>query len=292
MDIAFRHFRLGLMPRFITVAMCYGAAVVMQLAGFGPLGMLLVLPAWFILDLKPITNKPKDQGLEEWRAVSDGEITRIADSIKTARKLRLTQGGRKVLQVLLFIVLFIVANMLSFASPGLGMVASNFVLFAVPALFAGKVTIFIPADLDMKMSGFLTLLNSKLPKAFTLTPYLRFDKDKDGLDVPEDIRFMLEPRRKPADLIGVQLQSSINNGANGKVPYMYAVALCHGQSGTAYRAFSGMKARGFIVEAGGDDAYGTVVVRQQTTGTGYHTKDADCQRLFDLMLQALKALAA
>jgi hypothetical protein len=38
-----------------------------------------------------------------------------------------------------------------------------------------------------------------------------------------------------------------------------------------------------VVEAGGDDDYGSVVLRQETSGTGYATKPSDCARLFELV---------
>jgi hypothetical protein len=38
-----------------------------------------------------------------------------------------------------------------------------------------------------------------------------------------------------------------------------------------------------VVEAGGDDDYGSVVLRQETSGTGYHTKPSDCARLFEVV---------
>ena len=62
-----------------------------------------------------------------------------------------------------------------------------------------------------------------------ITLYLRLDKSKEGQQIPEDIRLMVEPRRKPADFLGVQLQVAANTGSNGSVPHMYAVFLCKGK---------------------------------------------------------------
>ena len=36
----------------------------------------------------------------------------------------------------------------------------------------------------------------------------------------------------------------------------------------------------FIMERGGDEEYGTIVIRQKTDGTGYHTNLSDCRRLY------------
>ena len=195
--------------------------------------------------------------------------------------------GRNAVKILSFFVIIFIMFVLAPVSPGFSMAIFNFALFSVPAFFYGKVAVFIPPDLDLKIPGFMTLLNASRPSGQVLTPYLRFDKDMEGRDVPEDIRFMLEPKRKPEDLVGIQFQSSINNGANGRVSYMYAVVLCRGRSGPTYAYFARISTRTFIVEAGGDDEYGTVVVRQKTSGTGYHTKNADCQQLFELMAGTL-----
>ena len=287
MDIQFKRFKLGVSSRLTIAACCYAASILVQVQfGFLP-GLFLILAGWLFLGIKPTTNKPKDQGLEEWRAVSDSEITRIADNLKASRKIRAVIVGRKALRILGAFGLVFLVFLLAPVSLGVSMAVFNFAMFSVPAFFFGKVSIFVPADLDLKISGFMTLLNASRPAGQVLTPYLRFDKDEEGRDVPEDIRFMLEPKRKPADLVGIQFQSSINNGANGKVPYMYAVVLCRGKTGPTYEYFSRLSTRTFIVEAGGDKDYGTVVVRQKTGGTGYHTKNADCQRLFEHMSGAL-----
>ncbi|MFH2116393.1 MAG: hypothetical protein ABIJ86_17970 [Spirochaetota bacterium] len=287
MEIQFTRFKLGLSSRFTIAACCYAASILVQVQfGFLP-GLVFILAGWLFLGIKPTTNKPKDQGLEEWRAVSDTEITRIVDNLKASKKIRAVIIGRKALRILGAFGLVFIVFLLAPISLVVSMAAFNFALFSVPAFYFGKVSIFIPSDLDLKIPGFMTLLNASRPAGQVLTPYLRFDKDEEGRDVPEDIRFMLEPKRKPDDLVGIQFQSSINNGANGKVPYMYAVVLCRGKTGLTYEYFSRLSTRIFIVEAGGDSEYGTIVVRQKTGGTGYHTKNGDCQRLFEQMAGAL-----
>jgi hypothetical protein len=307
MELSFRVFKLDINARMIVAAGCYAAAVALRLA-FAPGGPLasgesmaiapgveaasfILIPiAWLVLGLKPITNKPKDQGLEEWRPVSDAEITRVADAVKSARAANAEMTKKKVRNGALIVGTLIAAGIVINWFRPLAFVLLYFGLFAVPGVFGGRVRIFVPDEIGLKLSGFLTLLNADRPKDIVLTPYLRFDKDEAGLDVPEDIRFMMEPRTKPEDLVGVQFQAAVNNGANGRVPYMYAVVLCRGREGAAYRALQNITARGFLVEPGGDEQYGTVVVRQQTTGTGYHTRDQDCRRLVDVMIEALAAL--
>ena len=93
---------------------------------------------------------------------------------------------------------------------------------------------------------------------------------------------MVEPRRKPADFLGVQMQVAVNKGPDGNVPYMYSVFLCKGK-GRTYEALSTERFGEYEHEPGGDTEYGYVVVRQKTSGTGYQTTDADVRRLYEMV---------
>ncbi len=293
MESHFRFLKLGLRARLIATACLFAAAAILQIPSSNlALGIPFIAAGWFLLAIKPVTNKPKDQGLEEWRAVTDGEIARIADGLKRTKKLKVNLAGPAALKAMLLVIMVVVAGGAAAVSPRVSLALFNLCLFAIPGLFFGSLRAHLPPELDMKMSGFLAVLNVPRPEGYILTPYLRFDKDAEGRDVPEDLRLMLEPRRKPDDLVGIQFQSAINNGANGKVPYMYAVVLTKGKDGPAHKKFRTMAARGFEVEPGGDADYGTVVVRQETSGGGYHTTDDDCESLMVLMIKALGKVSA
>ena len=161
-------------------------------------------------------------------------------------------------------------------------------MLAIPVFFTGNVSLWTPQELARKMSVFESILASGPLEGgdIILTPYLRLDKDKQGRQIPEDIRLMVEPRRKPADFLGVQLQVAINKGPNGPVPYMYAVFLCKGK-GDSYQRFAAERYGEFVREPGGDKDYGYVVVRQRTERGGYHTTPDDCRELFALVKQKL-----
>ncbi len=289
MQYHFRHLKLGLAARLVAVGFLYAGTVAIQIAfGSTMVGLPLVVVACFLLALKGATNKPKDQGLEEWRAVTDGEVARISDSITRSKKLRASLVGRSILTVFFVVAMLFVSFILALANSRLSLLLVDASLFLIPGLFFGSVKAHVPPELDMKLSSFVAAMDVPLPTGFVLTPYLRFDKDDQARDVPEDLRLMLEPRRKPLDLVGIQFQVSINKGANGNVPYMYAVVLTKGRKGPSHAAFKSLKARGFEVEAGGDDEYGTVVIRQSTEGGGYHTTGKDCSSLMNMMLKALE----
>ena len=211
-----------------------------------------------------------------------------SDNLSRSRRLRLSGAGPLVLKIILVVFVSLVTLGTAFDMPWFSLVLLDFLLFSFPALFFGKLKVHVPDELNRKISGFLAAMGVPRPADFVLTPYLRFDQDEQGRDVPEDLRLMLEPKRKPEDLVGVQFQSASNKGANGPVPYMYAVVLTKGKNGPTHRLFSTMSARGYEVEPGGDASYGTVVVRQDTGGGGYHTSDDDCERLVKLMVKALQ----
>lgn len=285
----FKYLKLGLGARLAIAGTLFALAAAAQVAAASSLpGLPFAVAAWFVLALKPASNKPRDTGLEEWRAVSDGEVARIADNLVRSKKLRTSVAGPAVLKAFLLTVLLFAAFSASWDAPRFSLALLDLCLFCVPGMFFGRVSAHVPLEFDQKLSRFVAAMDVARPDGFILTPYLRFDKDDEGRDVPEDLRLLLEPKRKPADLVGVQFQASINKGANGNVPYMYAVVLTKGKTGPAYSAFRTMSAHGFEVEAGGDADYGTVVVRQDTGNGGYHTTDDDCERLMTLMIKALQ----
>jgi hypothetical protein len=68
------------------------------------------------------------------------------------------------------------------------------------------------------------------------------------------------------------------------------VFLCRGK-GPTYQALSDTPFRGWVKEPGGDKEYGYVVVRQKTSGTGYHTTSEDVRRLYDMVKSTLTSMS-
>ena len=296
MEKDFRFLPLGLPARFVVSGCLFalGAALELLFPLTFVMGVAVSMLGWLPLMLVNATNKPKDQGLEEWRLVSMAEIDRLDDSLAQTRKLRRSVGspGRAALAVLL-VVLFVIVLVsgLSAGRSDIVYVALNAVIFLVPALFFGKVKVHLPVDIALKMPCFRAVLSETPPAGVAVAPYIRFDKDDKGLDVPEDLRLLFELKRPPEDLVGVQVQAAINNGPNGPVPYLYAVVLTRGKDGPAHGAAARLKLKGYEVEAGGDKEYGTVVIRQKTSGGGYNTTPDDCTELASLCYRFLGSLA-
>ena len=273
-----------------------GAAVQILLPGAGGalLGAGLMIPGLVLIWSKGYRNKPLDLGFEDWQPVSAAEFTRVQSNLDQTRKRRYSVFYKAGFGVFLFILVLLFVP-ISFVL-GSGLLALFFFDAAVlllPLFFGANVRLWTPKELAFKMRSFQTIVKNEQTEGgdVIITPYLRLDKDKEGRQIPEDIRLMVEPRRKPEDFLGVQIQIAINNGPNGPVPYMYAVFLCKGK-GKTYTRLTAESFGNMVTEPGGDAEYGYIVIRQPTSGTGYHTTDADIRGLYSLVKEKLLALAA
>jgi len=291
----FRLFSLGLPARYALSSGLFaaGAALALALPPFGLLRLGVAALGWAPLLLRPATNRPDDQGLEEWRLVSMAEVDRLEDSLKEARSMR-RQMRSSLSSLIGFLAIGAISiALIASAASGRGDVAylAGFgAVFLVPGLFFGRVSVFRPEEIARKESSFVAFLSERPPEGVAVAPYIRFDKDSKGRDVPEDFRLLLEAKRPPADLVGIQVQCATNEGPNGEVPYLYAVVLTKGKSGPSYEAARRFRARGYEVEAGGDEEYGSVVITQQTGNGGYCTTPADCARLAKVCYDVLGGL--
>lgn len=293
----FRYFKLGAASRMALAAGLFAVGIALELSlKASPLpGFLVLMAGWLPLMLKKATNKPDDQGLEEWRPVPMSEVDRLDDGIRASIKLRAKTISWSAGVGLGLGVPALIASLFASMATGrsdIAFVAANVAALFVPALLFGRIKVFTPGTIAMKMPSFRAALSVRLPEGVNVSPYIRFDKDASGGDVPEDLRFMIELKRPPADLVGIQVQAAINKGPNGAVPYLYAVVLTKGKAGPSYRTARGARIDGFEVEPGGEGEYGTVVIRQSTEGGGYYTSPDDCRELVGAcaaLLQRIKA---
>jgi hypothetical protein len=259
--------------------------------GFVP-GIVVMVPGLVFLWAKNFKNKPMDIGQEDWQPASIREFDRIKSNLQLTRNKTFAVIYRPGFGTTMAILLIVVAFVLRGNHRVGAVVCIDALVLLIPFLFTGLISLWTPQELAFRMRVFEPILSSEQAEGgdIIITPYLRLDKDKEGHQVPEDVRLMVEPRRKPADFLGVQMQVAVNKGPNGNVPYMYSVFLCKG-TGATYKAISAMRFAGYEKEPGGDKEYGYVVVRQKTSGTGYHTTDADVHRLYDMVKQTLLGMA-
>lgn len=259
----------------------------------GPLlGTAIIIFGAVIISAKNYTNKPSDIGLEDWKPVSENEFTRIKTNLQLTKEIKFPfyfkMGCGGSLLIFFFFSIFIVFVFEAFR---MFLLVLDIMIILFPPFMTGIVKIWTPYDLKLKMDRFTVIMDkTKEDKDIVITPYLRLDKDKKGREIPEDIRIMIEPRRKPDDFVGIQFQVAINNGPNGSVPYMYAVYLCKGK-GKSFNTLNNTYFGPYIKEAGGDEEYGTIVVRQETSGGGYHTSNSNCVSLYEIVKSKLSDMS-
>ncbi len=260
-------------------------------AGFF-LGTVLMVPGLLFLSAHGFRNKPMDIGKEDWQPASVREFDRIKSNLQLTRQKRFSVIYRSGFGWFIAVVLAGVSIILAMSDlPFAALVTFDALVLLVPFLLTGNVKLWTPQELAFRMRVFDPILSTEQAEGgdIIITPYLKLDKDKEGHEIPEDIRLMVEPRRKPADFLGTQLQVAVNKGPNGSVPYMYAVFLCRGK-GATFQKLSAQRYEDFVKEPGGDAEYGYVVVRQKTSGTGYHTTDGDVRRLYELVKDKLESM--
>ncbi len=296
MEMRFVIAKVGFPVRLALLALCGAAGLALQVlipGGYGFLpGIVVMVPGILFMLARNYRNKPMDIGQENWQPASVREFDRIKSNLQLTREKGYAVIYRTGFGWFLALVLFVLAIILSGSGRRLGaLVCADALVLLIPFFFTGNVSLWTPQELAFRMRVFEPILSSEQAEGgdVILTPYLRLDKDKEGHQIPEDIRLMVEPRRKPADFLGVQLQVAVNKGPNGSVPYMYSVFLCKGK-GETYQALCRTRFDDFECEPGGDKEYGYIVVRQKTSGTGYHTTEADVRRLYDMVKQKLHAL--
>jgi hypothetical protein len=296
MEMTYSVAKMAFPARVAILAACGLAACAVQVlvpGGYGFLpGVIVMVPGILFMFRRNFKNKPMDIGQEDWQPASVREFDRIRNNLQMTREKRYSVIYRAGFGWFVAIVLLILALILWSAGRRLGaMVCADALVLLLPFLFSGNVSLWTPQELAFRMHVFEPILSSEQAEGgdIIITPYLRLDKDKENHQIPEDIRLMVEPRRKPADFLGVQMQVAVNKGPNGSVPYMYSVFLCKGK-GATYQALSRERFADYEHEPGGDKDYGYVVVRQKASGTGYHTTDADVRRLYEMVKEKLLAM--
>jgi hypothetical protein len=260
--------------------------------GMSALGLLVMLGGGVLLWAKNFKNKPADLGFEEWTAVSGEEYQRILDNMKQTKSRKQPfffsrAWGYGILWVAGMVAFFLFTMEMELR---ILLVVLQALIIIMPVALSGVFQVWYPREIALKLPCFEALVQAATQRkdpSITLVPYLRFDKDKAGRRIPEDLRLMVELHRGPEDFIGVQFQAAINNGPNGAVPYCYAVFLTRGL-GTTYIKLTAKLKTAYVMEAGGNEEYGTLVMRQKTGGGGYKTSPKDCQRLYESVMDLIK----
>jgi hypothetical protein len=305
MKAEFKHTGLSARTRFITAAFFYALAALLQLLPVFTArhltavpqnllrlaGIALCLIPLYFLKTRNFSNKPADLGKEDWKPVTMTEIDRLADRMRMIRRAPVPFQYRTGFPVMVtcFAFFALIAAGISRGPAGFFFVIYLYLVF-FPSLWFARFKKWYPRDLSAKLALFNPVFTHPFGGGVKLIPMIRFDEDKEGRKIPEDLRIMVEPKSKPADMVGAQLQLTFNQGPGGEVPYMYAVFITRG-TGAAWQELSRLRFKNYITQAEGPGKgeYATVVLRLNTKcrGDGYHTKEADIK---DLALHTEQAL--
>lgn len=303
-------FRLPVRTRLLLFGLLALTGAAIQFLFFFPLHTVIgfvffALAGLFVLGAS-YTKAPKDLGFEEWKPVTFNEFKRVEKNYELVKTARLPvylrkKAGRSMFIFLCFasflVLIFVLASSESAVFP---VILFDILLLFYPLFLTGNILLHTPKELEMKTRGFHGVIDDleRSGQEVRITPYFRFDKDSKGRLIPEDVRLMIEPRRKPPDLIGAQLQVSINNGPKGAVPYMYAVILTK-REGNSFERLRAMgwklvynrgREKKMITETGFEDEFAYLVVRQPTESGGYNTTDSQCIELARLVLYGMQQL--
>lgn len=283
--------------RLVVSAVLYLVSFILYYSVGFPAGKFLAFVAalipLFILYCPGISTRPKDRGEENWCPVTMGKIDSIIAMNSRLKSLKIPFFYNPVVMIpFLILVLFFLLFLYSFSGTSFNLFLLLIPVTAfVPFLFYGYIKKWYPARLINSVKIFEPVYSAILPENFLLVPYLRFDRDKSGMAVPEDVKFIYEPRRDIKGFNSVQFVLAWNNGPKGFVPYLYAVLLF---TDSALREKIIADCQGYICEAqntGEDGKIFPLVIRQNTSGTGYYTTKDDIHCLVSYVIMLLKSFS-
>jgi hypothetical protein len=198
------------------------------------------------------------------------------------------------------LIIFIIIFLINLRLRTLLIAVADILIMLYPLFLSGNIQLHAPKELSMKLDRFQAVIKDvrESGSETSITPYFRFDQDSAGQLIPEDVRLMMEPRRKPTDVIGAQMQITINKGPNGAVPYMYAVILAK-REGSSFSRLKTMQwklrygsgdEKVMIRETGEEENFSYLVIRQPTEGGGYSMNATECVELSRLVMHGLEQL--
>jgi len=112
------------------------------------------------------------------------------------------------------------------------------------------------------------------PHEVSLMVLLRGSADAEATQLPEDVKFKVDPAGHHPDFLGLYGQVVINDVQGSSHPYFYVVLVAKDPYGLAAAARRFQPPENTIVEIKRQDHVEVLVIRQRTTKTsGYETKD-------------------
>lgn len=301
---------LGYAPRMLLALAAVAVGIAIQVGGLNSI-VALVMGGAFVffgilltaVDAK--TNEPgKVRGKREWERVTPEEYARVKALVEAGRRWARRDlfginnaAGCGMFLLLAIVLLGVLLVLFSEREHGLVRVfALDAGLFLCLTFFVGTRKAWTPGDLIVKidvLSRFLQRQAAAPTPRLTFQPMMEVQKGAKDKQLPLDARLMVTVDNSPADLLGLQIQCSINRVNNTAFPYVYAVIIARKAFNLVGRLQNARPhPKDLLSFEQGDDEVDVAVLRQKTTKTsGYHTKPADQDRIVDHAVQLTLWLA-
>ncbi len=187
--------KIAFPARLVVFAGCAAVGLALQVlipGGYGFLpGLVVMVPGLIVSWARNFRNKPMDVGQEDWQPASVREFDRIKSNIQMTRQKRYAVIYRAGFGWFIAVVLAVLALIFSGADDRLAaLLCADALVLLLPFLFSGNVSLWTPQELAFRMRVFEPILSTEQAEGgdIIITPYLKLDKDKEGHQIPEDIR--------------------------------------------------------------------------------------------------------
>lgn len=313
--------------------------VVVQLTASVVVGWVFVLAAALLGAIASRSNKPTIVGKAEWKTVTPAELEQADRLIMGARKVSRQAAALSAnsatgcgLGALLLICIGVVAALSAAfldlrtgtgalllpvlrGGPVAVVVALDALTLLAPIWLSGLVKAWEPPQMNTRLAQLMFIYRaiSNDPRLEFL-PSLAMAKTSNGT-VPVDCKMMVRIKDADPDLLGIQVQTTINTVQGTKHPYTYCVLIAKPEFALLKRAErvidmpprGGFKAgiladsnakkeakharfAGALVELKTEGDTDILVVRQNTQGTGYATSPPQALTVFSAAYRLAKAV--
>lgn len=261
------------------------------------IGLVFVIAAAFIMKEKNFSNKPKDSLLKKdliWEKISLDKVKEISKKIKKCRKEYASSMS-------LFTYIKICLSVLIF----LGVVFFGISLdkYISPSVFFGTVIyIMIICYAKLCTGGRDYYYSEKLYNALNQQKDLPVPENWSSersvqiaqqVNIPMDLKSLLKPNHCPEGFMGIQVQTGINNGPNGKCAYTYCVVLADKKFGLTDKFNSCREkikefAKNTVIsdETKPNDTISVMVIRKN----GYSTSKNDADKITEISVRVVELM--
>jgi hypothetical protein len=240
---------------------------------------------------------------EDWRPVHRDEIQRILDVARRQktwdRDLFDITSWEGMFTLVLLVAGVVVAGKYAMpSSPFIAvMIAANAVAIFVPFWITGARRILKRDQLVIKSQLLLQLADTLGPSPGEGEEF-QFQLQTSPVqgqeaDVPCDVKGLVMYANAPEGFLGVQVQVSINSVQGTDYPYCYCVIVARPAFTDKHPLDLSPPPRKVVIEPEYNQGVNIVVIRQETTrNSGYHTKPAAAQAIFNYAIAEARRLTA